>query len=227
MSSCKGHDMRRTVVLSAHERICEDCWVSRRRQWILEQREKHAAAATPGVCGLCDQHSDACRMSNDLQLPVCDGCFFAQEQRMSALPKRTVAWRAPEAIDAERRIFIGAKESAQKESFEVLGIRRFLVCCTHLPVDVEGVEYLRLPIADSLEQDLSPFLEAAYEWISSGGNVQISCNAGISRSGAVATFWYMKTHGVPFDEAVAEVRKARSQVYPNSAFCEQLRRVSF
>jgi hypothetical protein len=197
--------------------LCEECFRARRDEWIRAKRE--AVALEEAACLMCD--ASPSRPSKDLGGNICDACFThsaTREERFSPSHKP----EAPELLDAELNIFVGSRHAASLgEALAEAGVMRVLMLCPFLPPP--PLPYLRLAVADSLEQDLTPFWETAVDYLRHG-NVLIHCNAGISRTGAIAALWLMRQRGLVYDEAIVEARKARSQLYPNSAFVEQLRR---
>ena len=97
-------------------------------------------------------------------------------------------------------LFIGPKESAiSKEMLMSQGISQILVCCSHLteyhPND-PNFRYHRLPMADSLDQNLLEYIPSAMQFIEKGieegRSTLVHCNAGVSRSGAICVAWLMK-----------------------------------
>jgi hypothetical protein len=197
--------------------LCEECFRARRDEWIRAKRE--AVPLQEAACLMCD--GSPSRRSKDLEGNICDACFSqsaTREERFAASHKP----ETPELLDAELKIFLGSRHAAASpEALAEAGVERVLMLCPFLPPP--PLPYLRLAVADSLEQDLSPFWETAIDYLRRG-NVLIHCNAGISRTGAIAALWVMRKRGLAYDEAIVEARKARSQLYPNSAFVEQLRR---
>lgn len=53
--------------------------------------------------------------------------------------------------------------------------------------------------------------------------VLVHCKMGISRSASVVIAYAMKAFNMSLDEAVAAVKKKRSCIKPNQAFCAQLK----
>lgn len=73
-----------------------------------------------------------------------------------------------------------------------------------------------------LEGPLRLGLEAMAEAAKNGKPILIHCQAGISRSGAIAIGWIMMTRRMTFDDALIHVRIGREKVDPNIGFCLQL-----
>jgi dual specificity phosphatase 12 len=89
-----------------------------------------------------------------------------------------------------------------------------------------GYRYLRIPIRDRNDEDLSPHLDAACAFIDDAlagrRQVLVHCQAGISRSPAVVAAYLMHRHGFSVDDAVDVVRACRSDAMPRRRFREQL-----
>lgn len=85
---------------------------------------------------------------------------------------------------------------------------------------------LCLGLKDRPSTDLSRVLPRAVLFVAAarhaGGRVLVHCYTGRSRAGAVAMAFLMKTRGIPGDEALAVLRRARPGVLPNSGFLAQL-----
>jgi protein-tyrosine phosphatase len=89
------------------------------------------------------------------------------------------------------------------------------------------IRYLRIPVRDSVDQDLLPYLQAAIDFIEEGKTQRqcatlIHCHAGISRSASVAIAYLMKVEGMSFEEAHGFTKSCRRNIYPNSGFVKQL-----
>ena len=98
--------------------------------------------------------------------------------------------------------------------------------------------YHRLPIADSLDQDLVPFFPNALEFIRQGELLKqktlVHCNAGVSRSGAIIVAWLMSTTFNHIDdpqtrytEALRYAKSKRPKITPNSHFATTLKSHTF
>ena len=95
------------------------------------------------------------------------------------------------------------------------------------PTGAPTLRFHRLDMRDSLTQDLAPLLPHALAFIAEGmirGEATlVHCNAGVSRSGAVVVEFLRRTLHLSLDEALAEARRERDVILPNSNFMAQLR----
>ena len=93
----------------------------------------------------------------------------------------------------------------------------------------DHIEYLYLPIPDSVSTDLSSALEQCCDFISRQkhtGNILIHCYKGVSRCVAIVIGYLIQIHGLTYDLAMAKVRLARPQAGPNAGFIRQLQRLA-
>ena len=71
-------------------------------------------------------------------------------------------------------------------------------------------------------------LEKSLKFISTvieeGGCVLVHCQAGMSRSGAIAVAYLMKTQNLSYADALASVKQARRCVAPNGNFEQQIKK---
>ena len=57
----------------------------------------------------------------------------------------------------------------------------------------------------------------------SGGKILVYCRAGMSRSASLCIAYFMKYHGLSFDDAFVYVKNRRPIIHPNIGFLRQLR----
>ena len=208
--------------------VCEPCYQSRRARWeLLADAARFAEGGPPCALGLAGECSARVAFSQDLQLSVCLACQDANRRALREAERgyRPRAGAAPDLVP-EGRVCVGEKDCARNAgALRALGVSRVLVCCDALPLASEGGavgRWHRLPIKDSLEQDLGPYLPSALAFIAQGPGVAlVHCNAGISRSGAIVCAHLASVLGCGFEEALALARKSR-KISPNSAFVKQL-----
>uniref|UniRef100_A0A8V0X795 Dual specificity phosphatase 21 n=2 Tax=Gallus gallus TaxID=9031 RepID=A0A8V0X795_CHICK len=89
-----------------------------------------------------------------------------------------------------------------------------------------GIEYLRIPVADSPTARISACFNSAADLIRSvgerGGRTLLHCAAGVSRSATVCIAYLMKHHAMSLASAHAWVRSCRPIIRPNNGFWRQL-----
>lgn len=90
----------------------------------------------------------------------------------------------------------------------------------------EDLTYLNLVFEDGEDEDLSPHLEEAMDFIraaiSEGGGVLVHCAAGVSRSTALTLAYMMREHRMTLREALSAMRERRPIVWPNEGFVASL-----
>ena len=127
-------------------------------------------------------------------------------------------------------VFIGPKEAAyNRETLRRLGITRVIICCDCIPAYHEEdptIFYLRIPIKDSLFQNLTAFLPTAMAFIAEssekGEGCLVHCNAGVSRSGSIIVAYIRRTLKLSLEDSLAFAKSKRPIIHPNSNFLEQL-----
>ncbi|RVE68966.1 hypothetical protein OJAV_G00073060 [Oryzias javanicus] len=126
------------------------------------------------------------------------------------------------------RLYLGAERDVTQERLASLGISYVLSVsrCTPQPTFLPCSRYLRIPIDDSLWDDLLPWIPEALRFIdaamSSGGSVLVHCAAGISRSPALAVAYVMYRLEMDLDHAYRFVKERRPSISPNFNFLGQL-----
>jgi len=99
----------------------------------------------------------------------------------------------------------------------------------HPPVAQENIRTIE--IDDHPAESLLPVVQDCYDFIDGAiddttkvaGCVLVHCASGISRSVAVCCAYLMLRDRVPYDQALASVRKERPMAHPNFGFERQLR----
>ena len=226
-----GHESSFTVTTSTllnNKIVCIECFEHALPQQILSRRNK--VAQSSGICFQC-QDFKLIRPNIDTGLDFCDRCFDAISDAQDSYDKVYIPSldAVPDEISAGI-LYIGHKDCAyNRETLRLLGISRVLICCErlpayHYPLDTTIV-YHRIPLEDSLAQNLIDYLPSAMAFIAQGAlrgeKVLVHCNAGVSRSGIIAVEWLRRT--VPslrgnLNSALQEARQIRNQIFPNSNF---------
>ncbi|XP_074552795.1 uncharacterized protein LOC141809601 [Halichoeres trimaculatus] len=126
------------------------------------------------------------------------------------------------------RLYLGAESDVTQDGLASLGISYVLSVsrCSPQPSFLPCSRYLRIPIDDSLWDDLLPWIPQALSFIdgamSSGASVLVHCAAGISRSPALAVAYIMYRMGLDLDQAYRFVKERRPSISPNFNFLGQL-----
>ncbi|KAJ8399953.1 hypothetical protein AAFF_G00406830 [Aldrovandia affinis] len=125
-------------------------------------------------------------------------------------------------------LYLGAESDVTQDCLSSQGISYVLSvsrCCPQ-PEFLPQSQYLRIPINDSLRDELLPWIPEALQFIdgaiSLGCSVLIHCAAGVSRSPALAVAYVMYRLGLDLDDAYRFVKERRPSISPNFNFLGQL-----
>lgn len=130
------------------------------------------------------------------------------------------------------RLLLG-NEAASKDSSRLASeqVTHILNATSTLPNHFENtgmIQYLRIPVEDSLAADLGSHLDKAVDWMAAvlsdpfaPGAVLVHCQQGISRSATLVIAFLMRERGMPLASAVRFVHQRR-WIRPNEAFIKQL-----
>ena len=89
----------------------------------------------------------------------------------------------------------------------------------------KGITYLRVPILDNINENISTFFPQTFEFIEThiqNGGVLVHCRMGVSRSATIVVAFLMKKKNLEFREALEFVRTNRARIDPNLGFEIQL-----
>ncbi|KAK4294835.1 hypothetical protein Pmani_032546 [Petrolisthes manimaculis] len=88
-------------------------------------------------------------------------------------------------------------------------------------------DYLNIRVYDDEKTELLKHWDKTFKYIAQvkekDSRVLVHCKMGISRSASVVIAYAMKAFNMSLDEALAVVKKKRSCIKPNQAFCAQLK----
>jgi protein-tyrosine phosphatase len=88
------------------------------------------------------------------------------------------------------------------------------------------IEYLRVSVNDSCDQDIKKYFDEANNFIDKvkqqNGKVLVHCQAGISRSPTIVIAYLMNSKNLSLEECYDDVKKIRPIVEPNFLFYSQL-----
>ncbi|RYH27240.1 dual specificity protein phosphatase family protein [archaeon] len=233
--------------------ICETCYQQDKKRILNSRRNRVPLVAE--TCEFCNVSTQS-RFVREYGMHVCDSCCEDNDRlEEDALLRQNLDesfFIMPNEI-IQGQLFLGSKLSSISDT-QLLSknIRRIIVCCGHLPghfidamhesddfsclsmvcssspVDRYKFQYLRIPVADSLDENITPYLQAAIDFIEEGVlkyncATLVHCHGGISRSASIAIAYIMKTQCMSYDSAFQLVKSQRRAIRPNSSFEEQLR----
>ncbi|KAJ8251084.1 hypothetical protein GJAV_G00217070 [Gymnothorax javanicus] len=125
-------------------------------------------------------------------------------------------------------LYLGAESDVTQDCLSSQGISYVLSvsrCCPQ-PSFLPQSQYFRIPIDDSLRDELLPWIPEALQFIdgavSLGCSVLVHCAAGISRSPALTVAYVMYRLGMDLDDAYRFVKERRPTISPNFNFLGQL-----
>jgi dual specificity MAP kinase phosphatase len=88
------------------------------------------------------------------------------------------------------------------------------------------IEYLKIPVNDSLDQDIKKYFDETNKFIDKvkqqNGKVLVHCQAGISRSPTIVIAYLMKKEKREFQTVFQDVKAKRTNIFPNLKFCFNL-----
>eukprot|EP00041_Stephanoeca_diplocostata_P011416 m.188847 g.188847 ORF g.188847 m.188847 type:complete len:390 (-) comp18528_c0_seq43:2967-4136(-) len=125
-------------------------------------------------------------------------------------------------------LIIGSKRDAgDKALLDRLGIKYIVNATPDCPCHFQDeLSYLRLAVKDCWNQNLPAHFKDAFDFInrarSDGGKAMVHCNAGISRSAAIAIAYVMAEESQPLKEAYSFVKSKRPVISPNLDFMGEL-----
>jgi protein phosphatase slingshot len=168
------------------------------------------------------------RYNRNLMMSLCDFCR-EEKGKMSSPPTDYLEY--PDEI-LENKLYLGSQLSAcRKDVLQALQIS-VIVCCgfglrLFFANDSDSdLQYYYLPIADSLDQEIIPFLPQVVSFIDScvteGKRVLIHCNVGRSRSASITIAYVMKEKKMSYFGALQYVKNRRDCVAPNRRFANDL-----
>ncbi|XP_061081279.1 tyrosine-protein phosphatase vhp-1 [Conger conger] len=125
-------------------------------------------------------------------------------------------------------LYLGAEADVTQDGLSSQGISYVLSvsrCCPQ-PSFLPQSQYFRIPIDDSLRDELLPWIPQALQFIdgalSLGCSVLVHCAAGISRSPALTVAYVMYHLRLDLDQAYRFVKERRPSISPNFNFLGQL-----
>jgi protein-tyrosine phosphatase len=88
------------------------------------------------------------------------------------------------------------------------------------------IEYLRIPVNDSIDQDIKKYFDKTNEFIEKvkkqNGKVLVHCQMGISRSPTIVIAYLMKKEKKGYQTVFNDVKAIRAIIDPNLKFYNEL-----
>lgn len=238
--SCNQSNYAESASHDLMEIVCEQCFQRHATNWC--KVEISTAVVSPDS-SCCECNACPARWYDDLDSCMCDQCRLNmfEEERGFCSTYDDFSGCSPMLPDEiiPGCLYLGSINSAAHIAcLEVYGISHILVCATFLPVfhskndstestaTSEQYVYHRLPLSDSLDEDIVRYLPNACQFIEQSAlknePVLVHCQAGVSRSASVCIAYLMKTRNMTYNQAYQFVKQRRSCISPNDKFVEDL-----
>jgi hypothetical protein len=124
-------------------------------------------------------------------------------------------------------LYLGDKDDAVDiYQLQRLGIKYIINCTKELPMEITGIEYLRIPVDDEYNEDISKYFPQVIEFINNAkgkGSILVHCYMGISRSPSFVAV-YLMSIGMSFPDTLEYLCARRVVVCPNMSFFIQVKR---
>lgn len=149
----------------------------------------------------------------------------------------TLALRRAPLSEITQTLFVGARPRRDDvTALEEVGITHVVSC---LPEDeraamaflADRFRWLFVPARDGMDVDLASAFPEVFAFAAKaaeevvGARLLVHCEAGVSRSAALAIALVMASERMSFFDAFSRVRAARPEVLPNIGFASQLQRL--
>jgi dual specificity MAP kinase phosphatase len=157
----------------------------------------------------------------------CKGCYDYTVKQFEEFEKNKI-YIPTRPIHIIDNLYIGDVCSSIDENIlNELNIKHIVVAGRAIQKkSFSNINYLKLEINDSLEQDLKPYFGLSNNFIKDGltdSSVLVHCYSGISRSSSIIISYLMKEKNMDYDSAYLLVKSKSSRICPNSNFENQLR----
>jgi PTH2 family peptidyl-tRNA hydrolase len=128
-------------------------------------------------------------------------------------------------------LYIGDISTVSNEKhLNTLGVTKVVTCCPDAVPAFDGIEYLAIKEDDQPHVDLKKYFDQVTAFIhhaidTERRTVLVHCMAGKSRSATFLLAYFMKYHGLTYEQAYEHIHSRRHVgILPNSGFIEQLKR---
>lgn len=224
--------------------LCSSCY----SKAITDSRATHSGTDMPSLplesspthqCLLCGMETR--NTFAEGKFALCQACMQSQREQVEKAENIMVTRvlcedgyaEEPDCI-LEDKLFLGSQFSAcSLQTLNRLNIAAILVCGKNLPKffahdPASGIQYHNLPIEDSLNQDIVPYVHSAMRFlqefiIERKQRVLVHCAAGVSRSASVIIAYLMLMNQWDFDTAKSYAKAKRVLVNPNLRFTQDLK----
>lgn len=216
--------------------MCEKCFDADFDGWSRREFER-VPAHNSLHCEECG--NTPARFSEDTESGMCDACaagrYEMEKGFMQSYGENELEADLPDEIIPHQLLLGPMTSSIDADMLRILGVRNILVCGLFLPffhdkaTSSVDIRYHRLPISDSIDEDITRYLPSACQFIddcvAKGEVMLIHCQAGISRSASVVIAWLMHSKGWSYDEAFMFTKRKRPCIRPNFRFENDLRNI--
>ena len=160
--------------------------------------------------------------------------FFAQRLEISLTDSKRMLREVESSkasVIVDKLLLGNAACAADGAALRAARVGYILNATSSLPNHFEGtsnIQYLRVPVEDSLDQDLLAHLDHAVRWLQRAlsdpydpRTVLVHCQQGVSRSATIVLAYLMRERGLSLSDSIAHVERRRF-IRPNEAFIAQL-----
>jgi protein-tyrosine phosphatase len=124
-------------------------------------------------------------------------------------------------------LYLGNESDAKNEELlKKEGINSILNVTKNIPCYLNDINYKRISVNDSCDQNLRAYFEETYEFIEecarTNSKVLVHCQAGISRSPTIVIAYLMRKTNRKMNDIYQEVANKRNIIGPNIVFMSQL-----
>lgn len=215
-------------------KICYDCFADHADE-VNERTSRTIPLSESEKCYECK--ASPARYNPMILLAFCDSCRIGQTKRFGSFLKyEPDVIEIPDEILEGQLYLCGQYSAYNKKVVQDLDIQAILVCGNGLKLafieDPElhsVIHYHHLPIDDSNEQAIIPYLPHMMDFISANlqanRKVLVHCAAGVSRSASMVIAYVMMSQKITYDEASLFVKARRKCIHPNSRFASELKTV--